>query len=81
MDKDEIRKEFISKMQLNVTTTNLRNGKNWWNEYIDFLEEKVSKLHQHTVSVAVCQCKANRMIVRYEDKDWCNSCGELVKAN
>ena len=33
------------------------------------------------VSYTVCQCKVNRMIVRHEDKDWCNICGELVKAN
>jgi len=33
------------------------------------------------VSGSVCQCKVNRMIVRHEDKDWCNSCGKLVKAN
>ena len=38
------------------------------------------QLRQHFVSGSVCQCKVNRMIVRHEDKDWCNSCGELVKA-
>jgi hypothetical protein len=28
-----------------------------------------------------CKCKVNRMIVRHEDKDWCNVCDKLVKAN
>ena len=38
-------------------------------------------LRQPPVSGSVCQCKVNRMVIRHEDKDWCNSCGELVKAN
>jgi hypothetical protein len=38
-------------------------------------------LNLFAVSGSVCQCKVNRMIVRHEDKDWCNSCGKLVKAN
>lgn len=57
MNRDEIRKEFLDKMQLHISTTNLRNGKTWWDEYIDFLEEKVSKLHQPTVIKSVCDCE------------------------
>lgn len=45
------------------------------------LEAKNQALRQPLVSGSVCQCKVNRMIVRHKNKDWCNSCGELVKTN
>jgi hypothetical protein len=46
-----------------------------------FLDVQKVVLRQPPVIGSVCQCKVNRMIVRHEEKDWCNSCGELVKAN
>lgn len=54
MKEEDIRKEFLDKMQLNITTTNLRNGKTWWDEYINFLEKEISKLRLDAVSGAVC---------------------------
>ena len=49
------------------------------NEPIETTADKLLDLF--VVSGSVCQCKVNRMIVRHEDKDWCNSCGKIVKAN
>jgi hypothetical protein len=49
------------------------------NEPIETTADKLLDLF--AVSGSVCQCKVNRMIVRHEDKDWCNTCGELVKVN
>lgn len=47
----------------------------------DYLKSMIEALPIADVSGSVCQCKVNRMVVRHEHKDWCNSCGELVKAN
>lgn len=44
MNKEEIRKEFISSFQLNTTTTSIRNGMVWSGEYVNFLEEKLEEL-------------------------------------
>jgi len=53
-----------------------------WVENNEPIETTVGKiLDLFAVRGSVCQCKVNRMIVRHEDKDWCNNCGELVKAN
>jgi hypothetical protein len=49
----------------------------------DFAQQQVKNLNIPDVSnneVTVCRCKTNRMIYRFEDKDWCHSCGELIKA-
>lgn len=64
MNSDEIRKEFINKTKLNITTTYLRNGRTWRDEYVDFLEKKVSELHKNTISENL----SNKVL----DPSWCN---------
>ncbi len=50
------------------------------NTLAEYLSD-VSNSIKLPVSGSVCLCKVNRTIVRHENKDWCNICGELVKAN
>lgn len=49
--KDQIRKEFINKLQLDITTNYLINGKLWWGEYIEFLENKLCEPDKKNESI------------------------------
>lgn len=40
------------------------------------LKEEVERLRNK--NNGKCQCKVNRMIVRHENKDWCNSCDKEI---
>jgi hypothetical protein len=78
----ELQKEFEATGYTSWINADLYpDGKIYTQEYTQWLERQVLALRQPPVIGSVCQCKVNRMIVRHEEKDWCNSCGELVKAN
>lgn len=70
-------KEILSLAHAELKAMYKRSGINGSN-VLTLIDEA---LRQPMVSGSLCQCKVNRIIVRHEDKDWCNSCGELVKAN
>ena len=42
-------------------------------------EPNSGQLQQHSVMESVCQCKFNRMIVRHNDADYCNSCNKPLR--
>ena len=79
-DKMKIIKEFEAKIK-NVSEYSDYNLINFILDELIKARDVLSKLNSHDDIGLICKCKVDRIIVRHEDKDWCNMCGELVKAS